>query len=238
MKKLAFLLLASILVMTSFSCGGSGGGTDTSPAPKAADDSSYKGVYKGILSGSTGHFYIDAYNTDATKLTLAFTFDGVSKTIEGAETTSGSNYVYSFSDSGYVMTLEVTPTGSIVLATFTFTGHTGDISVDADKATSTTDVSVWEGTNTGTCGSCSEAGVWNLIVKGSTITGTHAGISTGTGCGNTLFVDGLTGTLTGESASFQGADDVTATGTISGTSMSGTWGNSHCSGTFSGTKTL
>ena len=239
MKKLTFLLLASILVMTSFSCGGSGSGTtDTSPAPKAANDSSYKGVYKGVLSGSTGHFYIDAYNTDATTVTLAFTFDGVSKTIEGTQTMDGSDYVYTFSNGGYTMTFEVTPTGDVVSASFIYTGHTGNIAVDVDKATSITDVAVWEGTNTGTCGSCSENGVWNMIVKGSTIVGTHAGISTGNMCGNTLEIEGITGSLTGTSVVFHAAD-ATATATISGASMSGTWGNGgSCSGTLSGTKTL
>lgn len=241
MKKSVFLFLTSVLVMTSFSCGGSGGGTDTSPAPKAANDNLNTGVYKGVLSGSTGHFYIDIKNADATKITLAFTFDGVSKTIDGTEAQSGSDYVYTFSNDGYTMIFEVTSTGSVVSASFTYTGHTGDIAVDVDKATSTTDVAVWEGTNTGTCGTtCSESGVWNMIVKGSTIVGTHAGISTGNMCGNTLEIEGIAGTLTGTSALFHGVDsDATATGTISGSSMSGNWSSSgNCSGTLSGTKTL
>jgi len=239
MKKLTFLLLAGILVMTSFSCGGSGGGTDTSPTPKAANDNSYKGVYKGVLSGSTGHFYIDAYNTDATKLTLSFTFDGVSLTLDGTKTTDGDNYVYTFSGSGYTMDFEVTSTGSIVSATFTFTGHTAAITVDADKATSTTDVSVWEGTEAETTatGGCDESGVWNVIIKGTVITGTH--VRTTSSCGGIGEHDVVTGTLTGNSITATGSDGhITATGTKNGSSTSGTWSGNGETGTWSGTKTL
>jgi hypothetical protein len=225
-----------MLVMTSFGCGSSTT-TPASPAPKAANDTSYKGVYKGVLSGSTGHFYIDAYNTDATKVTLSFTFDGVSLTLDGTQTTDGGNYLYTFSGSGYEMIFEVTSTGEVVSATFTYTGHTGTITVDADKATSATDVSVWEGTETGSCGT----GVWNIIVKGSAIAGMH--VQTTSSCGGEGQSDAVTGTLTGTSIVCHGGTGgkVTATGTMSGSSVSGTWsggGDAGDSGTWSGTKTL
>jgi len=225
MKKFTFLLLASALVVTSFGCGSSGS-TSTNPTPSAVNDSLNSGVYKGVLSGSTGHFYIDAYNTDATKLTLSFTFDGVSLTLDGTETMDGENFVYTFSGSGYTMVLTVTPTGAVVSSTFTFTGHTGEITVDVDKATSTVDVSVWEGTWIQTTGENSgRTGVWNFVIKGSTVAG-YASVC-----------DAVAGTVAGNTLTLTCGGNVTATGTISGSAVSGTW-SAGSSGTWSGTKTL
>jgi hypothetical protein len=240
MKKLTFLLLSGMLVMTSFGCGSSGSSVNPSPTPAAANDNSYKGVYKGVLSGSTGHFYIDAYNTDATKLILSLTFTGVTiASLEGTQTTDSStgDYIYTFSSDGCVFIFEVTPTGSVVSSgtSLTCTSHSGTITVNADKATSTTDVSVWEGTNTDACGS----GVWNMIMKGGIVAGTHVE-TTNTCTPGQLSTDEITGTVTGNSVNCTAdTGTVQVTGTISGTTVSGVCtGGSTSNCKWSGSQTL
>ena len=236
MKKLFFLLLASTFIIVLFGCGGS----SSSPAPLAANDTSYKGVYKGVLTGSTGHFWIDAYNTDPAKILLSVTFTDISlDNVEGTQTLDGSNYVYTFSANGCVMIFEVTPVGVVVDSgtSLVCAGHTGAISVVADKATSTVDVSVWEGTEANSGGVCSQSGIWNVIIKGSKIAGTH--FVTTSDCGATGIAGDIAGTLTGNTISCTAANgSVTATGTINGSSMSGNWTGLSLSGTFEGSKTL
>jgi hypothetical protein len=149
----------------------------------------------------------------------------------------GSNYVYTFSSNGCVMVFEVTPTGTVVLnkSSITCTGA-GTITLVADKATSTVDVSVWEGTEANTGGSCTETGIWNVIIKGTTITGT--GTVTTSDCGSVV-VGAITGAKAGNSVACT-ADSgvVTATGLIDGSSMSGTWTGAGLTGTFTGNNTL
>ncbi|MEI6079371.1 MAG: hypothetical protein WCQ53_01870 [bacterium] len=236
MKKLFSLLLTSTFIIALFGCGG----TSSSPAPLAANDASYKGVYKGVLTGSTGHFWIDAYNTDATKILLTVTFTDVSlDNVQGTLTMDGSNYVYNFSSNGCVMAFEVTPVGVVVNSgtSLVCSGHAGTIAVVADKATSTVDVSVWEGTETNSGVICSQSGIWNVIIKGSKVAGTH--FVTASDCGATGLAGNIVGTLTGDTISCTAADgDVTATGTVNGSSMSGNWTGLSLSGTFEGSKTL
>lgn len=237
MKKLTFLFLTGALLATSFGCGG---GKDTSPAPNPAYDNSYKGIYKGVLTGSTGHFWVDVDNTDTTA-TMTFTFDGVNLTLTGAESTDGGNFVYTFSGSGYDMVFEVTPTGMVVTdkSSFKFKDHSGAIAINADKATSTVDVSVWEGTWASTSGPEEESGIWNVIIKGSTIAGTMA---TTASTLSDLIVEPIEGSLNGTAIAVTVADFATATGTASDSSMSGDWTTlgegTNDVGTFEGTRTL
>ena len=239
MKKLTLFLLASTIVMFLFGCGGGG---SPSPTPNPANDNSYKGVYKGVLTGtgSTGHFWIDAYNTDATKLELSLTFTNVSlDNVEGTQTLDGSNYVYTFSSNGCVMIFEVSPTGSVIsdLTSLVCTGSTGTITVVADKATSTTDVSIWEGTETNSGGSCAESGIWNVIVKGLKIAGTV--MVTTSDCSSSGLSGDIVGTKAGNAVTCTAdSGNVTATGTVDGSSMSGTWAGDGLTGTFEGSNTL
>lgn len=234
MKKLILLALVCMFMATMSGCGSSGGTaattSTTSPTPIAANDALNTGVYKGVFTGSTGHWFADINNTDITKATLTFTFDGVTLTLDGVQTMSGSNFVYTFTGSGYTMVLEVTPTGSIVSAgtSFTFTGHTGAIYVSGDKATSTVDVSAWEGTWIQTSGNNpGETGPWNIITKGSMVYGSSVGCD-------------IAGTVSGTSLTVTCGADTTATGTTNGLTVTGTWTDATAggSGTWSGTKSL
>ncbi len=237
MKKLMLLVLVCAFMMAMSGCGSSGASADTTntsnttPTSIAANDASNKGIYKGVLTGSTGHWLADIDNTDPTKITLTFTFDGVPITLTGVETMDGVNFVYTFTGSGYTMILEVTPTGVIVATktSFTLTSHSGAITVDGDKATSTVDVSAWEGTWTQVTGNNpGETGPWNIIIKGSTVSGSSNGCAiAGTVTGSTI-----TGTCL--------PDGVNVTGTISGSSVTGTWTDTNAggSGTWSGTNSL
>jgi hypothetical protein len=243
-----FFAILLLVFLTMYGCGGGGGDSANSTAPSnvtpnPGNDNSNNGVYKGVLSGSTGNLRISVRNDDPNKITLEGTFDGVTFTIAGIETRKGSNYVYTFSSGEYTMILEVSPTGSVVSNNFAYAGHSETIDVTLDKATSVTDVTCWEGTYVGVGNGIPFSGVMNSIIKGTAIASVVAGGGFVTGKPIRYnFTGTVSGNSTATSANFGGGYTMTTEGTISGSSRSGTMSyflNSTKigSGTFSCTKT-
>jgi hypothetical protein len=230
---LSITILVSLVMLACGGCGSDKGNSwDTLPTPSATYDNSYNGVYKGVLTGSTGHFRISIRNDDQNKITLDVTFDNVTISIDGTESMNGPNYVYTFSQNGYVMTFEVTSSGDVVSGSFTAPNHTGTIAVSVDKATSTTDVSCWEGT--WLADGHDDHGTLNMILVGSNFIGSSID-SKGTDQGT------YTGSVSGSTISgYRIGAQTTCQGTINGSTASGTWTDSYwnMSGTWSGRRTL
>lgn len=150
----------------------------SSPQALAANDTVATGIYKGVITGSTGNFEID-YNNDGTgglpKFKYTFIPDDAapcSQTITGTAAV-GTGHTLTFNGSCYVsftLVVVLANTGSVTSATLTIGGVTKNVTMY--KELSTALIRSFEGTATGTTaselGSQAVSGVWNLTTIGET----------------------------------------------------------------------
>jgi hypothetical protein len=177
MKKSAILFVAAATLFIYTGCGKSGSNKDpdytcttctTTPEAKAANDASFKGVYKGVLIGSTGTIKFDVNNAGTT-LTATLVIDGVTSTLTAtviAQSGQTPTYVSDFTGtlSGQPVTIKFS-VGSggqnPVVVSATVPGHTG-ITFVLVKETSTALIEAFEGTYETTK---PESGTFNIILS-------------------------------------------------------------------------
>src|SRR4030042_2005642 len=128
MRKIVLAIFA-VLALGVLQCGDESSGNDkssllllfsqgsTSPTfvntPEANPlyDASNQGIYKGVLTGSSGSFKIDIGNDGGSGKKLYLTFNGVNLTIDGSVSGTGP-YTYTFTQSGYTLTVVIQANGT------------------------------------------------------------------------------------------------------------------------------
>lgn len=176
MKKIiSFIVLAIFASAIFISCKKSSDPTPTpfkcatcsaTPTAVAANDASSKGIYKGVVSGSTGTIVFDILNAGAT-ITAKMVLDGVTVNLTSSVTwVSGQPYVApftgTFNGSAISITFSVGITGSTpTVTTSSIPGHPGSSFVIA-KETSTSMIEAFEGTYHTTL---PEDGTFNLLLS-------------------------------------------------------------------------
>lgn len=201
----------------------------TTPQAKAAYDASSKGVYKGIVIGSTGTIKFDISN-DSSLITAVLTLDGTTATLTSAVSwTSGASYIADFTGtfkgSPVTVKFQVDATGTNpIILTSSIPGHpSASFSLIKEKSTSL--IECFEGTYSTTK---PESGTFNIIL--SRKLGQFAGASRETGsleskdiedgtidASSNLYMDGtLIGKLTGDNIDGTFKDSNGSTVTIKG----------------------
>lgn len=148
----------------------------TTPAANALNDNAAKGLYKGVITGSTANFEIDydnALTSSVPKFKYTYIPDNMapcSQTINGSAAVT-SDHTLTFNGTCYLpftLVLVLSPTGAVNSATFTINSITKTITLK--KELSTTMIRSWEGTATGNLnailGSSAVSTVWNLTTVG------------------------------------------------------------------------
>lgn len=201
----------------------------TAPQAYAAYDASSKGVYKGVVIGSTGTIKFDISN-DSSLITAVLTLDGTTATLTSAVSwVSGVSYIADFTGTfkGSPVTIkfkvDATGTNPIIL-TSSIPGHPS-ASFNLIKEKSTALIECFEGTYSTTK---PESGTFNIIL--SRKLGQFGGASRETGslesddiddgtidASGNLYMDGLLiGKLTGDNIDGTFKDSNGSTVTIKG----------------------
>ena len=203
----------------------------TTPDALAANNSSSKGVYKGVVIGSTGTISFDIAN-NGTAITATMTLDGVTATLTSTVAwVSGQPYVAAFtgtlSGQAVSITFSVSATGGTPVVTASnIPGH-ASASFNIIKETSAGLVECFEGTYSTTL---PETGTFNIILVRSLSTwlgvarktGTTTSGSAGTGSiSNNNLVDPsqnnkTIATITGDNINGSFADNNGKTVTLTG----------------------
>lgn len=197
----------------------------TMPDALAENDASIKGVYKGIIIGSTGTISINIQNGSNT-ITATMVLDGVSVTLtSNVGVVNGQSYVApftgTFNGSPISVTFSVGLSGANpTMVSSSIPGHPNAV-FKLVKETSTSMIEAFEGTYSVSDG---EKGVFNLVLsraisKFGYIARENGQTETNTGDGkvntnNELVEDGLVlGKISGDeiSGSFKNSDNFTVT---------------------------
>jgi hypothetical protein len=173
MKKIPVLLFVAI---TFFACKKAGdtpaevpykcAACTTTPQALAANDASSKGIYKGIVIGSTGTIVFDI-NNSATTITAVMVLDGKTVNLVSNVTwTAGQPYVAPFTGtlngSAISITFSVSANGgSPIVTTSSIPGHPST-TFSILKETSTSLIECFEGTYSTTK---PETGIFNVILS-------------------------------------------------------------------------
>lgn len=200
----------------------------TSPDALAANDASIKGMYKGIIVGSTGSISINIQNGSST-ITATMVLDGVSVALtSNVVLVDGQSYVApftgTFNGNPISMTFSVGLGGtSPTMVSSSIPGHPNAVFV-LSKETSTSLIEGFEGNYSVTGG---EKGVFNIVlsrslakfgyvVKEDGQTDTDSGSGT-INSNNQLILEGrVIGTITGDALNGSFKDDNDRTVTITG----------------------
>ena len=200
----------------------------TTPDALVANDASVKGMYKGIIIGSTGTISINIQNGSNT-ITATMVLDGVSVALtSNVSLVDGQSYVApftgTFNGSPITMTFSVGLGGSTpTMVSSSIPGHP-DAVFELAKETSTSLIEAFEGTYSVTGG---EKGVFNMVlsrslaefgyvVKEDGQTDTDYGSGT-INASNQLILEGrVIGTITGDALNGSFKDDENRTITITG----------------------
>jgi hypothetical protein len=205
---------------TSYSCAS----CTTTPEAAAANDNTSKGIYKGIIVGSSGTIKFDIGNTDST-LRAYMTIDGVSVTLTATvKWASGTSYVSPFTGtmngSAVSITFSVDQTGANPTVTaIDIPGHPG-ATLSISKETSTNLIKCFEGTAKNL--TTGKSSTFDLLLSVSLKKWTAR-----------VREDGSTGTATvdgsfeGTTLSFDDGKGASGSATLSGDNIiNGTWKNS------------
>ncbi|MBX9853876.1 MAG: hypothetical protein K2X86_19205 [Cytophagaceae bacterium] len=199
-----------------------------SPEALASNDASSAGIYKGVITGSSGNFKIVLEN-GSSNIFIVATFQGVTDTLTTNSLSSwnpGDAIVSAVftGDQEISITFSVNADGSSPTATAAITGYS-NVTVSIVKETSTTLVQCFEGTFAGF-----SSGNFNFWLTSTSI----GGVAKSTTGSPDIFTGNVTGTtitgITSNSTNFSG--------TLSGDNASGNWNNSYGSGTWTGKRTL
>ncbi len=209
----------------------------TTPDAVAAYDNSSKGVYKGIIVGSSGTIKFDLGNTDST-LKAYMTIDGVSVTLTAVvKWAAGTSYVSAFTGTMNGQDVSITFSvdasgGNPTVTASNIPGHP-NATLSVSKETSTNLVKCFEGTakNTTTGKSSTFDLLLSTSLKRWTARVREEG-STGTAT--------VEGTFDGTTLSFDDGKGASGSSTLSGDNITGgTWKNSKPeNGTWEAKRTL
>jgi len=200
----------------------------TTPDALAANDANVKGIYKGIIIGSTGTLSINIQNGNST-ITATMVLDGVSVALtSNVVLVDGQPYVApftgTFNGSPISMTFSVGLGGtSPTMVSSSIPGHPNAV-FELAKETSTSLIEGFEGTYSVTGG---EKGVFNIVLSRSLakfgyIVREDGQVDTDSGSGtinssNQLILEGrVIGTITGDGLNGSFKDDNNRTVTITG----------------------
>ena len=200
----------------------------TTPDALAANDASVKGIYKGIIIGSTGTISINIQNGSST-ITATMVLDGVSVALtSNVNFVDGQPYVApftgTFNGSPISMTFSVGLSGaSPTMVSSSIPGHPNAVFI-LSKETSTSLIEGFEGSYAVTGG---EKGVFNIVLSRSIakfgyIVREEGQTDTDSGSGtintsNQLILEGrVIGTITGDALNGSFKDDDNRTVTITG----------------------
>lgn len=205
---------------------------NTTPEAKAVNDASSKGIYKGIIIGSTGTIKFDISN-DNTLITAVLQIDGKTGTLSSAVSwVAGTAYIADFTGTfdGAAVTVKfkVDASGANpVIISSNIPGHTSAVFI-IDKEKSSSLLECFEGTYTTTA---PENGTFNILI--SRPLGKFGGIAKEDGETDT---DDIDGTI---DASNNLMMDGTNIGKLSGDEISGSFKDSNGSTvTIKGRRTL
>jgi len=205
---------------------------NTTPEAVAANDGSSKGIYKGVIVGSSGTIKFDIMNHDST-IKAYLVIDGVHDTLTASVSWSGtgsyvSPFTGTFNGQPISITLSIDASGgNPVVTAMNIPGHPG-AQLSLSKETSTDLIKCYEGvarkngstdTTTFNIILSTKLGKWGVVTAGGSSSG-------GTFSGNTFTINDGKGT--------------TGSATLSGDNIiNGTWANNKSeSGTWSGKRTL
>jgi hypothetical protein len=203
------------------------------PEALAANDGSGKGIYKGVIIGSTGTITINIDNAGNGHITalLVLDDDEIELTADVEYNEDGFNGCFVNANEGVSICFTVSPTGSVEVGDITIPGHPV-IMIALFKEYSNQLVSGFEGTYTGGEG----GGTFNMIMRQNTNgNGAWGVISRRT---QSPHEEGL---FTGEISDDElngGGGEVDITGEKDGDVVKGEWTNGVISGTWTGKRTL
>jgi len=200
----------------------------TTPEASAANDASVKGIYKGIIIGSTGTISINIQNGSST-ITATMVLDGVSVALtSNVSLVDGQPYVAPFTGTFNGTPISITFSVGLggtspTMVSSSIPGHPNAVFV-LTKETSTSLIEGFEGNYTVTGG---EKGVFNIVLSRSLakfgyIAREDGQSDTDSGSGtinasSQLILDGrVVGTITGDELNGSFKDDNNRTVTITG----------------------
>jgi hypothetical protein len=218
---------------TSYSCAA----CTTAPEAVAANDNTSKGIYKGIIVGSSGTIKFDIGNTDST-LKAYMTIDGVTVTLTATvKWAAGTSYVSPFTGtmngSDVSITFSVDQTGANPTVTaMNIPGHP-NASLAISKETSTSLVKCFEGTYTNA--TTGKNGTFDLVLN-TTLKKWYARSKED----GATSAGPLEGVFENNKLSFTNGSDVNGSATLSGDNIiDGTWSSGKPeNGTWQGKRTL
>ncbi|MDB5014762.1 MAG: hypothetical protein JWQ25_2964 [Daejeonella sp.] len=246
--KLSSFLMVSLLVLssackksvddsnnsTAFTCAS----CKTTADALAANNTISKGVYKGVVIGSTGIITIDILNSGTTiKATLVL--DGQTVVLNSSSNwVAGQSFTASFTGTAnsqtYSFNFSVTGTGATPIASgFSIPGHP-NISFQLIKETSDNLIKCYEGTSEGIKDSGkAQAATLNIITSGKTNTWFALSRDNGSTSINTA-----DGTISGTTLNCNCGPNTTIVGTVTADEIKGTYKGQDNHGTFMAKRTL
>jgi hypothetical protein len=210
------------------------------PDAKAEYNSNSKGVYKGIVVGSTGTIVIDIMNS-GTVMKATMVLDGLTVNFTSASAwVSGQPLVTDFTGTAnsqvYSFRFNVDAVGgNTTTSSLTIPGHPV-ISFQLIKETSDNLVKCYEGSTEGKKDSgAAQAGSLNVVISSKTNTWTALSKDKLSTSGGINFV---AGTLTGNTLNCDCGPTTTVTGVLDNDEIRGTYKGSDNSGTWNAKRTL
>lgn len=210
----------------------------TAPEAKSAYDNSSRGMYKGVVIGSSGTIKFDIGNTDTSTIKAYMVIDGVSVTLTAnVKWVAGSSYVSPFTGTlngeTVSITFSVDATGANPTVTsMNIPGHP-NATLAIAKETSTSLIKVFEGTAKNT--TTSKNATFNLMLSTS-LKRWYARVREDGSTGSSS----VEGTFDNNILSFDDGKGATGSATLSGDNIiNGTWKNSKPeAGTWEAKRTL
>ncbi|WP_316813702.1 hypothetical protein [Pedobacter heparinus] len=210
------------------------------PDAKAEYNSNSKGIYKGIVVGSTGTLFIDIMNS-GTVMKATMVLDGITVNFTTVSVwTSGQPLVTDFTATAnsqvYSFRFSVDAVGgNATTSSLTIPGHT-IISFQLIKETSDNLVKCYEGSTVGKKDSgAAQAGSLNVVISSKTNTWTALSKDKLSTSGGINFV---AGTITGNTLNCNCGPTTTVTGVLDNDEIIGTYKGSDNSGTWNAKRTL
>ncbi len=208
----------------------------TTPEAVAANDNSSKGIYKGVIIGSSGTIKFDIGNTDST-LKAYMVIDGVSVTLTATvKWVAGASYVSPFTGTMNGQDVSITFTvdangGNPAVTTMSIPGHANAV-LSISKETSANLVKCFEGTaKNAVTGKTSTFNLmlsvnlkkWQARVREEGTTGSFT----------------VEGTFDNNTLSFDNGQGTSGNAALSGDNITGgTWKNTKDNGTWEAKRTL
>ena len=209
------------------------------PQAVAGNNSSSKGIYKGVVFGSTGTVLFDIQN-NSSAVTAALILDGVtvpfnSGTIPQTSQPYTATFTGTINGQSASFSFSVQANGgSPAITSINIPGHPY-VAISLLKETSVNLVECFEGTSKGVTNNIAESGKFNLVLSRSA------------GTWNALTIDDRynssqyqqwNGTISGNSLSCLCPPSIILTGTLSGDQINGSYSDGSPNGGGSGTWTV